>query len=86
MRMAEIPMKPEVPDALTVPGSLERSTKLLWHGRSSWFKVFFAWWLLPIVVVVWWMIIFGESINRSTAEFNVRRAVRDQNLRDRGLI
>jgi len=84
--MREPYKKPEVPDALTVNGALSRSTNVLWNGRPPWFKVFFAWWLLPIVVVIWWMIIFGEAVNRSTAEFQARHEARNKDLKERGLI
>lgn len=84
--MGDVSQKPEVPEGLTVNGAVARSTNLLWDDRPAWFKVFFAWWLLPTVVVIWWAFIFGETMNRSTAEFNTRRAARDKDLRDRGLI
>lgn len=86
MHMGNTPLKPEVPDALTVSGSAERANNLLWNGRPAWFKVFFAWWLLPIVIVVWWMFILGESVNRSTAEFQARHEARNKDLKERGLI
>jgi len=38
-------------------GSLAKSGRVLWRGRSLWFKVAFGWWALPIAIALFWIFI-----------------------------